>query len=223
VTRGRDRSLTDVHGLQRPVLRGRIHAYGLIVAVPAGLALVASAQGATARAATAVYALSLVALLAVSSAYHRLASSDRSRRWLRRLDHSTIYLLIAGSYTPICVLVLDGWWGWSLLVGVWAAAALGIVLKLVRFDTSHKLGAALYIVMGWAVLVATPVIVTVITPATLALLAAGGVIYTVGAIVLLTRFPNPFPRVFGYHEVWHTMVVVAAMLHYVAIRGIVVA
>jgi hemolysin III len=175
-----------------------------------------------ARAAVTMYAFSLVAVLAVSGAYHRLPRTERSRRWLRRIDHSTIYVLIAGSYTPISVLVLDGWWGWSLLAGVWAAAALGIVLKLARFEASAKLGAALYIVMGWAALVATPVIVTVIPADTLALLAGGGVIYTVGAVVLLTRFPNPFPRVFGYHEVWHTMVVVAAILHYLAIRRIVV-
>jgi hemolysin III len=205
----------------RPLLRGRIHAAALVAAVPAGLALVAAARSGSARMSALVYAASLIALFGASSAYHRLARGERSSRWLRRLDHSTIYVLIAGSYTPLCVVVLQGWWGWSLLAVVWVAAVAGIVLKLVRFDASRRIGAVLYIAMGWAVAAASPVLVGAVPTSTLVLLVAGGLIYTVGAVVLLTKVPNPFPRVFGYHEVWHTMVVVAGVLHYLAIRQIV--
>ena len=211
----------DVHGQQKPLLRGRIHAAGFFVALPAGVALVTSASGASARVGAAVYALSLVALLGASSAYHRFGRGGRRQRILRRLDHSSIYVLIAGSYTPLCLLALPGWWGRSLLFAVWAAAILGVTLKLTRFDSSHRIGFVLYLAMGWAVLVAAPTLASALEPSTLGLLVAGGVVYSVGAAVLGTRVPNPFPRVFGYHEVWHLMVVVAAVLHYVAIYGVV--
>lgn len=211
----------DVHGLVKPLLRGRIHAAGLVAAVPAGIVLVASARSAPARAGAAIFAISLIALYSASTAYHRLGRGERSQRILRRLDHSSIYLLIAGSYTPLCLVALPRAWGIFLLVLVWAAAITGVVLKLVRFDSCHRVGGILYIAMGWAAVLATPALVRSLDGSTLALLAGGGVLYTVGAIVLATRFPNPFPRVFGYHEVWHLMVVVAGVLHYAAIHDVV--
>jgi hemolysin III len=204
----------DVHGLEKPLLRGRIHAVAFFVAVPAGVVLVLSARAGVARVAAVVYALSLVALFGASSAYHRFGRTERSQRVLRRLDHSTIYILIAGSYTPVCLVVLDGWWRWTLLAGVWTAAIVGVVLKLVHFDRSSMVGGALYIVMGWAAVAAGPSLLGAVSTPTLVLLVAGGVVYTAGAIVLATRFPNPSPRVFGYHEVWHTMVVAACCCHY---------
>lgn len=211
----------DVHGLVKPLLRGRIHAAGLVAAVPAGIILVASARSAPARAGAAVFALSLIALYSASTAYHRLGRGERSQRILRRLDHSSIYLLIAGSYTPLCLVALPRPWGIFLLVLVWSAALTGVVLKLVRFDSCRRVGAVLYIAMGWAAVLAAPALVRSLDESTLALLAGGGVFYTVGAIVLATRFPNPSPRVFGYHEVWHLMVVVAGVLHYAAIHDVV--
>ena len=211
----------DVHGLEKPLLRGRIHALAFFLALPAGVVLVTTATDTSARTGAAVYALSLVALLGASSAYHRFGREGRAQRVLRRLDHSSIYLLIAGSYTPLCLLALPGWWGTSLLIGVWTAAIVGVVLKLARFDSSHTIGFVLYLAMGWAVIVAGPALLSALSPWTLGLLAAGGVVYSLGAAVLATRFPNPFPRVFGYHEVWHLMVVIAAVLHYIAIYGVV--
>jgi len=213
--------MIDVHGLVKPMLRGRIHLAGLVAAVPAGIFLVADAGSATARTGAAIYAATLVALFAASSAYHRLGRTARSMTWLRRLDHSSIYLLIAGSYTPLCLLALRGWWGGLLLAAVWITAAVGVVLKLGWFDRSSRVGGVLYIVMGWAAVAATPKFVSTLSPTTLALLAAGGVLYTLGAVVLATRTPNPFPRVFGYHEVWHAMVLVAVVLHFAAIHGVV--
>jgi hemolysin III len=203
-----------VHGAVKPLLRGRIHLAAFVISLPAGGLLLASARTGLAALAAAVYASSLSGLLGASSAYHRLGRTVRSQRWLRRIDHSTIYLLIAGSYTPICLLVLTGPWRWSLLAGVWLAAAVGAVLKMVRFDVSNVAGSTLYIVMGWAAVVAMPQLVTRLPAGALALLAAGGVIYTLGAVVLFRHWPNPVPRVFGYHEVWHTMVVIAVACHY---------
>ena len=211
----------DRLNLVKPFLRGRIHLAALVVAVPAAIALVAASQGVEAKVAASAYGTTLVMLFAASSAYHRLQRADSAREWLRRLDHSSIFLLIAGSYTPVCLVALSGWWSGSLLIALWAAAIVGVVLKLARFERSHKIGFALYLIMGWAVLAAFPQMLTSIAPSALVLLFAGGVLYTVGAVVLATKFPNPFPRIFGYHEVWHVMVVAAAGLHYFAIRGVV--
>lgn len=211
----------DVHGLAKPLLRGRIHAAAFVAAVPAGVVLVATARSGLAVAASAIYAASLVALFGASSAYHRLGRTVRRQLWLRRLDHASIYVLIAGSYTPICLLVLTGAWRWSLLIGVWLAAAIGVALKLARFDASNRIGGTLYIVMGWAVIVAAPTLIDRVPGTILLLLAIGGVVYTLGAVVLASRWPNPVPAVFGYHEVWHVLVVAAGALHYVAIFNLV--
>ena len=210
----------DVHGLVKPLLRGRIHAVAVLAAIPAGIALVVTASGVEARVAAAVYAISLVALFAASSSYHRFRGGDRWLSLLRRLDHSSIYLLIAGSYTPVCLLVLRPSYGVPLLATIWGAGVAGAVMKLVRFEGTQRIGFALYLIMGWAVVVATPGLVHGVSGGTLALFAVGGLIYTIGAIVLATRTPNPFPRVFGYHEVWHLMVVVAAVLHYFALHNV---
>jgi hemolysin III len=214
-------ALVDAPGLVKPLLRGRIHLAALVVAVPAVIALIATSAGVEAKVAASTYGATLVLLFAASSAYHRLGPPEAPIAWLRRLDHSSIFLLIAGSYTPVCLVALSGWWSATLLIAVWAAAVVGVVLKQVRFERSHRLGFALYLTMGWAVLGAFPGLWSSVDRSTLALLGIGGVLYTVGAVVLATRFPNPFPRVFGYHEVWHVMVVAAAALHYVAIRGMV--
>lgn len=207
------RLLTDVHGLPKPVLRGRIHLAAFVLSVPAGILLVAQAAHGLAVTAAVIYAVCLTALFGASSAYHRLGRTPRSQQVLRRLDHASIYLLIAGSYTPLCLLVLPGAWRWSILVAIWGAAAVGVVIKLVRFDLS-VFGGALYIVMGWAALVTLPLLVSRLPGWVLALLAAGGVTYTVGAIVLRRRRPDPSPRIFGYHEVWHTMTVAAGACHW---------
>lgn len=213
----------DVHGLVKPFLRGRIHAAALVAAVPAAVALVLAAPGSGRRLAAAVYGLTLIALFAASTAYHRFHGGERVRAWLRRLDHSSIYLLIAGSYTPVCVLSLSGWHRPAMLVTVWASALIGVTLKLARFESSHKIGAVMYIAMGWVAVVTFPSMLSAAGLSTVVLLAIGGVLYTAGALVLATRFPNPFPRVFGYHEVWHLMVVAAAAVQYAAIHRLVTA
>jgi hemolysin III len=207
----------DVHGLVKPLLRGRLHVGALVVALPAVVVLVASAPTTRATVAATIYGVSLIAVFLVSSAYHRLGRSPRTQQLLRRADHATIFLLIAGSYTPVALLAIGGGAGRVLVAVAWGLAALGVALKLVWFHQARVAGAALYIGLGWMVVGAMPWLVRSVTGVELALLVAGGLLYTVGAVVLAQRRPNPLPRVFGYHEVWHSLVVVAAACHYASI------
>jgi hemolysin III len=185
--------------------------------------LVALARGTTARAAAVVYAVSLVGMFGVSASYHRLRWSARALVRIRTLDHSMIYLLIAGTYTPFALLVLNGGWRLWLLGAIWAGAAVGIALKVLRFDRSHGLTGALYVVLGWAAIVAAPQFLHHLSPWAVGLVVAGGVLYTMGAGVLNRHWPNPRPLVFGYHEVWHSFMVSGSFCHYVAVLLVVVA
>lgn len=211
----------DVHGLVKPLLRGRLHVAAFLAAIPAAVVLVLLARSTPATVAAAVYGTSLVALFGVSGAYHRLGRTLGAQKWLRRADHATIYFLIAGSWTPVSIVAIGGRLGWFLVAAVWVAAGVGGALKLLWFERAHRIGAVLYIALGWLAVAATPALASRVEALPLVLLAAGGVIYTVGAIVLGRRWPDPLPRVFGYHEVWHTMTIVAAALHYAAILRIV--
>jgi len=207
----------DVHGLVKPLLRGRLHLGALVASVPAVVALIAAATSVHARVAAVVYGVSLVSVFLVSSAYHRLARSPRSQQVLRRADHATIYLLIAGSYTPIALVAVGGAAGWAILAAAWSVAGLGVLLKVVWFHRAGVVGGVLYVGMGWMAVLAAPTLVGQVSMAELLLLVAGGLLYTVGVVVLARRRPDPWPRVFGYHEVWHTFVILAAACHYAAI------
>lgn len=211
----------DVHGLVKPLLRGRLHVGAFVAAVPAATALVVAADGRRATLAALIYGTTLVALFGVSGAYHRLGRSERRRAVLRRADHATIYGLIAGTYTPVALVAIRGRFGWVLAVAMWAAAAFGMALKLVWFHRATKVGGALYIALGWVAVLAAPALIDNVHGVGLALIAVGGLLYTGGAVVLARRRPDPVPHVFGYHEVWHTLVIVAAACHFVAIWGIV--
>ena len=205
----------------KPLFRGWMHRAAAVAAIPAGVAVVMRSSGVEARVAAAVYAVSLLTLFLASSSYHRFRGSARWRFFLRRLDHSSIYLLIAGSYTPICLVALPSSYGVPLLAVLWAAGITGMAMKLGWFERSTKLGFALYLVMGWTAVLTVPGLVGELDGSTLALLGIGGVIYTLGAIVLATGWPKLAPRTFGFHELWHLMVVVAAGLHYVALSTVV--
>jgi len=200
----------------RPRARGWIHRISFLAAGPAGLVLLAVAPTWEARVAVGVYALTLATMFWVSSTYHRGSwSAEAWGRWQRR-DHAAIFLLIAGSYTPYCVLVFEGAWGPSMLAAAWIGAAVGILVKLYRVDL-HVLSGVMYLGLGWMGVVVFPQFVRVLTPAELILTVAGGVLYTAGALVLALHRPNPFPRTFGYHEVWHAATAGAAACHYVAV------
>lgn len=207
----------DAYG-HRPYWRGKLHLIAAIVAAPAALALLFTRHSVSARIAAAIFGLALVGLFSVSATYHLRARTERAVKWFRRLDHSMIFLLIAGTYTPICLLGLPPAWGIPLLVVVWVAALGGITLKLFTMRDRQAPGASwLYIVMGWAALAAMPAMVRNLDTAQLSLIAVGGVLYTVGAIVLWRRWPNPAPDHFGYHEVWHSMTIAAGTCHFVAV------
>jgi hemolysin III len=203
--------------LEKPRWRGRLHQIAFIVSIPQGLALVVAAADWTARVSAAVYALTLSGLYGVSASYHRLKWTPPALLRIRKLDHSMIFLLIAGTYTPFSLLALDGVWATVLLAAIWAGALFGIGIKLVGIDRMRRFGSALYIVLGWMAVLAAPKFYARLPLSVLTLIFAGGILYTAGAIVLLRKSPDPNPKVFGYHEVWHVMVVSASLCHYAAI------
>jgi hemolysin III len=205
----------------KPRLRGRLHQLAFVVSLPAGIVLVALAGGARARAAATVFATCLTGLYGVSAAYHRGRWSERARRVMKHLDHSMIFVFIAGTYTPVALLALRPGGGTGLLVLAWAGAALGVLVTVLRLERWHRLGFALYLVLGWLAVVALPRLVHALTAVELTLLVTGGVLYTVGAVILASKRPDPRPHVFGYHEVWHTFVVAASSCHFVLVLQLV--
>jgi hemolysin III len=209
--------LTTAVAEQKPRLRGRLHQIAFFASIPGGVAVVSAAASAVSRVGAAVYAVSLSGMYGASALYHRLRWSPRALVRMKRLDHSMIFVLIAGSYTPIALLVLHGVWAKTILGLAWAGALVGITIELLSTDRLAVVGGAMYIVLGWLLIVALPQIVHGLSPTALALLFAGGVLYTAGATVLWRRRPDPNPRWFGYHEVWHSMVVAGSACHYVAI------
>lgn len=210
-----------IHMLERPTWRGRMHSWAFAAAIPAGAVLISIADRTTARVAASIYVASLLLLFGTSASYHRLAKSERAREIMQRLDHSMIYVLIAGSYVPICLVVLPPAWGIPMLVIVCLCGAVGMVMKLTLFNHAQWLSYSLYPIMGWVAVIAAPALITHLSLLQFGLIAAGGVAYTVGLPVLLTRRPDPWPTVFGYHEVWHLLTVIAAVLHFAAVVNVV--
>ena len=207
--------------LERPAWRGVLHSWAFFASIPAGVLLIVFAGGAAGRTAASIYTATLLLVFGTSASYHRLAQSLRARRIMQRLDHSMIYLLIAGTYAPLCLVALPWAWGIPLLATVAAIGITGVVIKLAGIQRLQGLGYALYPIMGWAAIVAAPALVTSLTATQLALIVGGGIAYTVGFPVLLLKRPDPWPRSFGYHEVWHGFTVLAATLHFGAVASVV--
>ncbi len=197
----------------RPKYRGMLHAISAFGMVPVGLWLILSASSGTATVAASAYVAAQLTVFATSASYHRLAKSPTARRRMQLADHTMIYLLIAGTWVPICLLVLPEAQGRRFLVGVLLAAATGMGLKAFGVDRFPRLANSMYGIMGGAGLLALPGIVAAVEAPALGLLVAGGVAYAVGALVLLFKTPDPRPMVFGYHEIWHTCTVLAAACH----------
>jgi len=206
--------------LDRPLLRGVIHQYSFFLSLLAGAALIALAAPA-ARVGVGIYAASLSALLGTSAIYHRVTWSVPTRRWVGRLDHSMINVLIAGTYTPFGLFAVTGTTASVLLLPVWAAAGAGIALHVFWFDAPKWLSALAYIAIGWLGAVAMPGLAEQLGWGPMWLLLAGGVLYTIGALVYALRRPDPMPHVFGYHEVFHSLVVLAATAHFAAVAMVV--
>jgi hemolysin III len=208
-----------VEPLAKPRLRGVFHQYAFYVAVVAGAIAVALSDSGRELVATWIYAGALAAMFGVSALYHRVTwRSVRVRTWMRRLDHSTILLLIAGTYTPFALLAFDGAVADAILITVWAGAAAGLLLNLAWIDAPKWLVALVFVALGWVGVVAFPQMIDLgIAPT--ALIVAGGALYTLGALAYALKRPNPVPSVFGYHEVFHLLVVGAAATHFVAIAA----
>jgi len=189
--------------------------------IPAGAVVIAAAHSSRARLAAMVYAAGMTAMFGVSATYHRRRWSPDGRRRMRRLDHGTIFLMIAGSYTPLCLLALRDGSGAGVLAAVWVGAGLGFALAMTGIAEKAVVGLLGYFGLGWVMVLALPELSRQLSGGQVGLLFAGGIVYTVGGIVMGTRWPNPSPRWFGYHEVWHTMVAVACACHYLTILSVV--
>ena len=194
-----------------------LHQTAFFVALAVGSLLVVFADGVRGTLAATVFAAAVAAMLGASALYHRVTWSPRVRPWMRRVDHAGIYLLIAGTYTPVGLLVVHGQTRDIVLAIVWSGAAAAIILKFAWVGAPKWLSAVTGIAVGWAGVAAMPQVVQHAGWAAFALLAAGGLAYTVGALVYAFRRPNPLPSVFGYHEVFHALTLVAVTCQYVAI------
>jgi hemolysin III len=204
-------------------MRGRLHEIAFFISLPAGIAMVALADTGRSRLAAVVFAVGLAGVFGASAAYHRVAWSDPARNRMKRLDHSMIFILIAGTYTPLCLLALNGAWSVVTLATVWAGAITGIVLKQVNIDGLRRVSGFLYIALGWASIIALPQMFHVMSMTGSVLVVAGGLLYTFGAIVFAVKRPNPNPAVFGYHEVWHAFTAGAGLCHYTAVLLLILA
>jgi hemolysin III len=202
----------------KPRLRGVSHEWAFFISLVAGAGLIAAAPSGHARLAMAVYAFSLSGLLGTSALYHRVNwRRPEIRRWMRRLDHSMIFLLIAGTVTPFALLVMSGPLADALLIAVWAGALAGIVVELIWVDAPKWVSTIVYLAVGWIGLLGFPAIVVAAGLGAGALIAAGGVLYTAGAVIYARQRPDPNPAVFGYHEIFHALVIAAATAHFAAI------
>ncbi len=199
---------------ERPQWRGLLHSWALPVALVGSIALVAAADRGMARTAAIFFVTPLVLLFGISAAYHRLTTTERWRRFMQRLDHSVIYLVIVGSYAPLCLVVLPPVWGVPVLAVVGTAAVVGIGLKWA--GRAKNTAYALYPLMGAGAVVAGPALLTRMSIDQIVLVVAGGLTYGLGVLVLFHRRPDPWPTRFGYHEIWHAATLVAAALHFVA-------
>jgi hemolysin III len=202
----------------KPLLRGVSHEIAAWLALGAAVTLALVAPAGRSRLSAVVYGASLFSLFAVSALYHRPHWAPRARLWMRRLDHSAIFLLIAGTYTPFCLL-LGGATGRTMLAVAWAGAAAGVLQSVLWVRAPRALVAALYVLLGWVVVPVVPALRAALGTGALALLATGGLLYTLGAVVYAARRPDPFPRVFGYHEVFHGLVIAAAACHFAVVAG----
>ena len=201
----------------KPRLRGVTHQWAFFSAIPLGILVGLYADTSRARVAGAVFAASVVAMFGASALYHRVTWSPSVRPWLRRLDHACIYGLIAGSYTPFGLLVLSGEWRITVLAIVWTGAAAAIALRFLWIGAPKWLAAVIGIALGWVGVLVFPQLLARTGVLASLLVLAGGLCYTLGAIVYAVRKPDPFPSVFGYHELFHALVVAAVAFQYVTV------
>lgn len=202
----------------RPKLRGVLHQVAFLASLAFGVTLVLAAGAALSRWAAIIYSASLSAMYGVSALYHRVTWRQRGLAVLRRLDHSMIFVLIAGTFTPFGLLILRDGWSVATLIVFWVGAVAGVVVSLFWIDAPRWVAAILYLALGWAGTVTLGPIARTLGGGSVALLLVGGVLYSVGAVVYARKKPSPAPRVFGYHEVFHAFVIVASACHWLVVR-----
>jgi hemolysin III len=205
----------------KPSMRGKLHFWSFFVSIATGAALIslaASTVSGTAALATSIYGATVLGLFGVSALYHRTWwESPRTRAWMKRLDHSMIFLFIAGTYTPFSLLAMPRNTGIIVLSVVWGGALAGTALKLIWPNAPRWVGTPIYIALGWVAVFVLPDLLTYAGVAALVLILVGGLFYTVGAVFYATKWPNPWPGHFGHHEFFHAATILAAICHYVAI------
>jgi hemolysin III len=206
----------------KPRLRGVLHQGAFTVSLVVGVLLIVGADTAREQVAAAVFGMSVVVCFGLSALYHRVDWSPAGRRWMQRADHAGIYILIGGTYTPVCLLTLHSGWRYSVLAAVWSGAAVAVLLEFLWVSAPKWVVAAIPVALGWIAVVVLPQLVSRLNPAAITLLLVGGLAYTVGAIVYARRRPDPAPAVFGYHELFHALTIVAVSCQYVAIAFFVV-
>jgi hemolysin III len=211
----------DLPVAERPSLRGVLHAVAFFVSIVVGSLFVAYAPAGRGVAAV-VFAVTASVMLGTSALYHRVTWSPSRRRLMRRADHAALFLLIAGTYTPVALIGLSGAWRTTVLAVVWSGAVLAALAKICWVGSPGWVSAAIGISLGWMAVVALPELAHNVGLAPVFLLVAGGVAYTVGAVVYAVRRPDPLPRVFGYHELFHALTIVALSCQYVAIAVFIV-
>ena len=211
-----------MHGPSRmPLLRGWSHlvSFPLMLVLGGAMLLIVDLPFGQ-RTGLAIYVVGTTTMFGVSALYHRVRWRPRAKRLMQRIDHSAIFLAIAGGYTPVGLLCLDGWTQWAVIGGVWTGAVLGIALHWLPRTPRFWHGAS-YIIVSWAAIVTVPALWRGLGGLGFGLILAGGVCYTLGAIALATKRPDPWPRVFGFHEIFHAFTVIAAGLQFAAIAGVV--
>lgn len=207
----------DQSTLAKPLLRGHFHQAGFFFALGAWIVLISHVKTGKAAIAIVTYGIGLLTLFGVSALYHRIQWRSDLRMWMRRLDHSAIFLLIAGTFTPVCLLGMNSAPGSELLTIIWIAAVAGILQSLFWISAPKWLASILYVAMGW---LAAPYLTELnqsLGAANVTLIVVGGAIYTLGAVIYALKKPNPFPKTFGYHEIFHLLVIVGAICHFIVV------
>lgn len=204
----------------REPFNGLSHIFAAIAAlIGLGFLLYWANGGILHRISLLIYGISLVCMFSASAAYHSIQAGKKLSIWLRKLDHSAIYLLIAGTYTPVCLYFFEGFWRYGILIVIWAIAVTGITLKLLIINTPRGLTAGIYIVMGWISIIGIPQIIGKLPAGALIWLITGGVLFTTGAVIYIIKKPNLFSGRLGFHEVWHIFVILGALSHYIMVAG----
>lgn len=209
--------MTHIDVFSRPILRGISHLVGFFASLVSGTFLVLAATAAAQLVASIIYGAGLALALGTSAAYHRIRWSKRLHPIIARIDHSMIFVLVASSFTPFLLLRLNGAWRLWSLIGIWSIAAIGITLRLIFPSLPRVLLVGLYLTMGWSAAALFPQLYGKLPTSSMTLLIVGGGLYSLGALVYLFKRPDPLPKIFGFHEIFHALVIAAATCHYAAI------